>query len=497
MFKKLLTIIFMVLFSSQFALAQSGSIEGQVTDAESGETVPGANIFLLELERGDVSDADGNYEILNIPAGTYTLTASFVGFETFRQTVQIQPSQEVELDIALQSGAVGLDEVVVTGYGTETKREITGAISSVRTSDFENIPVSNTESILQGRAAGVRAASTSGTPGAGLSIQIRGQGSINAGSSPLYVVDGVQVSFSNQNGANSNTPLNAIPPENIASIEVLKDAAAASVYGAQAGNGVVLITTKRGQVGAPQVSVSISRGATSSIRNNDYFDRDQWLEYFQAAVAYDNPGASSDAVEGFVRNNFLPLFGLDPSTPFDELPDTDWYDFNYRTGVSQDYNATVSGGTEQSRYRISANYENTEGYIKENIFENYSLNGNFDQQLTSKLSSQVNINLSSQSFNGPCQDGFFIGCPISQAAFTSPLARPFLDDGSFSPFFPLVGANNNPAIFLSENERRETNVLQVLGSISATYDFYEWLSLNSRFGLDFRQENERFYATAL
>jgi TonB-linked SusC/RagA family outer membrane protein len=198
-----------------------------------------------------------------------------------------------------------------------------------------------------------------------------------------------------------------------------------------------------------------------------------------------------------VRGNFLPLFGLDPTTPFNELPDTDWFDFNYRTGVSQDYNATISGGTESSRYRVSAGYENTDGYIRENNFQNYSLSGNFDQQLTDKLSSQVNINLSSQQFVGPCQDGFFINCPISQSAFTSPLARPFLEDGSFSPFFPLVGAQNNPAIQLSENRVRETDVLQILGSLSATYNFYEWLSLTSRLGLDFRQENETFYSSAI
>lgn len=496
MIKKLqLTLLLSLLFAS-FAFAQSGTLTGVVTDSRTGEEIPGVNIYIPALERGASTTPDGRYTIENIPVGEYTVTFTFIGYTRQELNIAISAGSNTR-DIELQQDLIGLDEVVVTGYGTETKREVTGSISSVRAADFEDVPVTNVESILQGRAAGVRAAATSGTPGAGLSVRIRGRGSINAGTQPLYVVDGVQISFSNQNGANDNTPLNSIPPENIESIEVLKDAAAASIYGAQAGNGVVLITTKRGQVGTPQVSVSMSRGATDHIRNNDYFDRDQWLEYFQAAVQYDNPGASPEVVEGFVRNSFLPLFGLDPATPFDELPDTDWFEFNYRTGVSQTYRATVSGGTESSRYRVSGGYENTDGYIRENNYQNYTLNGNFDQQLTDKLSSQVNINLSTQSFIGPCQDGFFVNCPISQAAFTSPLARPFLEDGSFSPYFPLVGAANNPAITLSDNNRRETDVLQILGSISANYNFYDWLSLNSRIGMDFRQEDETFYSSAI
>lgn len=494
MLRKLLYIVMVCLFTSASAFAQNGTLTGTVTDSETGETVPGANVLLEEIQRGAATNSDGEYRISDIPVGTYTLRVTFVGYKANIQQIQVQ-SGENTVDVDLVPGEIGLDELVVTGYGTETKRELTGSISSVRSQDFENIPVQNTESILQGRAAGVRAASTSGTPGAGLSVQIRGQSSINAGSQPLYIVDGVQVSFTNQNGANDNTPLNAIDPANIESIEVLKDAAAASIYGAQAGNGVVLITTKRGQAGDTQVSVSMSRGATSNIKNNDYFNRDQFITYFLEAIQYDNPGASPQAVENFFRANFVPLFGFDASTPFNELPDTDWFEFNYRRGVQQNYRATISGGTEASTYRISAGYENVDGYIRENNFKNYSISGNFDQKLTSKLSTQVNINLSNQDFVGPCQDGFFINCPISQAAFTSPLARPFLDDGSFSPYFPLVGASNNPAIQLSDERVRQTNVIQILGSVNATYNFKPWLSLSTRLGLDFRQENETFFSS--
>ena len=496
MLRKLLLTSIVCLVGFATAFAQSGTLTGSITDAETGDVIPAANVYIASLERGATTDADGDYTIEGIPVGQYTVRFSFVGYQTITRSVQINANQETVLDIALELGA-SLDEVIVTGYATSTKRELTGSISSVSSADFEDVPVQNTESILQGRAAGVKATSTSGTPGAGLSVQIRGQSSINAGSQPLYIVDGVQVSFSNQNGANDNTPLNAIPPENIESIEILKDAAAASIYGAQAGNGVVLITTKRGTAGDTQVEISVNRGATSNIRNVDYFDRDQFITFRLEAIQYDNPGASAAAVENFFRNNTLPSFGFDPSTPFSELPDTDWFDFNYRSGVQQDYRATISGGNETTRYRVSAGYEDVEGYIRENTYQNLTLNGNFDIDLSSKLSTQININLSNSDFNGPCQDGFFINCPISQAAFSSPLARPFLDDGSFSPFFPLIGASNNPAIQLSPERRRETSVAQILGSISATYNFKPWLSLNTRLGLDYRQESETFYSSAI
>ena len=217
--KKLLFVSF-IFVSGLFGhevYAQTGTITGTVTEAATGEPVPGANVFLKETKRGAATDADGNYTISNIPVGTYTLRVTFVGYKASIEQVQVQ-SGENRVNVQLQAGEIGLDELVVTGYGTETKRELTGSITSVGSDEFEDVPVQNTESILQGRAAGVKVTSTSGTPGAGFNVQVRGQSSINAGSQPLYIVDGVQVSFSNQNQTNDNTPLNVIPPENIESM---------------------------------------------------------------------------------------------------------------------------------------------------------------------------------------------------------------------------------------------------------------------------------------
>lgn len=160
---------------------------------------------------------------------------------------------------------MGLDELVVTGYGVETKGSLTGSVASVDAEEMEHVPVQNAGALLQGRAAGVQITSTSGSPGSGFDIDIRGVGSINAGSRPLFIVDGVQLSFSNGDELVDQSPLNGIDPDNIASFEVLKDAAATAIYGAQGANGVVIITTKTGRAGPTQVSASISRGVTTAI----------------------------------------------------------------------------------------------------------------------------------------------------------------------------------------------------------------------------------------
>jgi TonB-linked SusC/RagA family outer membrane protein len=492
MFKKL-QLLALALFLPICAFAQSGSISGKITKAKTGEPLVGATVFIQSLQKGASADIDGYYEIKNVPAGEYTLVARFLGFITQEFTVQVGNSSLV-LDISLKEDILGLEELVVTGYSSIKKREVTGSITSVTSKDIEKVPLQNAAGLLQGRAAGVTVTSTSGTPGAGFSIRIRGTGSINAGTRPLFVVDGVQISYTNRSGTNSTSPLNSINPEDIESIEILKDAAASAIYGAQASNGVVLITTKKGvSRGTPTVTVSAKRGASNFIKNNTYFNRDQYIEFGLAALQYDNPGASEAAVENFYRANTLPSFGFDPSTPFNELPDTDWYDFNNRTGVNEEYRISISGGDDNSTYRIAGGLEDIDGYIKKNNYTNYNLSGRFTQQLSEKLSTDINIKMSSQAFEGPCQDGFYTNCPISAAGFTSPLSRPFLDNGDYSPYF-LFGAGSNPAIIFGENSRA-TDVFQLLPSFSARYEFNSNISLRTQVSVDYRTDSDKIFST--
>jgi len=489
MFKKLLTVITMVLLTSQVALAQVGTVTGVVTDAESGETVPGANILLQELERGSVSDVDGNYEIANVPAGSYTLTASFVGYNTYRQTINVQAGQELVVNIELEVGAVGLDEVVVSGYAATSKRELTGSISSVRSRDIQDVPLQNTESLLQGRAAGVQVTATSGNPGGAFRVSIRGTGSINANGEPLYIVDGVQMSFSNQSGITSTSPLNAINPNDIESIEVLKDASSAAIYGAQAAAGVVLITTKRGQQGRTQVTARAETGVRSIAGGVDYISTDQYLDYLGEARFLNGLVPSIEDGRNLYENFLISEFGTPPGS--DELANTDWQDLVFDDGVTQKYSVSASGGNETTSFYLSGRYEDTEGTAFNTDFTALGIRSNIDHQVNDRFTTSLNLNLSRNNQFGVCQDGNFINCPPSQAMFEPTFSFPFLEDGSYNPNTNF-GLGNNPAAVRDEVERNVTT-LQIIANTNLNYRITDWLDISALAGIDFRNtEDERF-----
>ena len=250
------------------AFAQ-GRIQGTVTDANSGEPLPGANIILVESPtRGTSSGVDGSFTIPSVPAGSYTVRATYLGYKSAESRVTVSGSP-VTVNLAMTEGEVSLEDFVVTGYGVEIRREVTGASSSVRGDEIARTPVQSVDQALQGRAAGVQITSVSGAPGAGIQIRVRGIGSINAGTTPLYIIDGVQVRSGSLTSQASGNLLNGLNPSDVESIEVLKDAAAVAIYGAQAANGVVLITTKRGADGPSRIEFTSSLGTVVDQKNID------------------------------------------------------------------------------------------------------------------------------------------------------------------------------------------------------------------------------------
>jgi TonB-linked SusC/RagA family outer membrane protein len=460
------------------AMAQSGSLEGTVTDSETGEIVPGANVLLTEISRGAATDAEGDYSITGIPAGTYTLRITYVGYQAYSQQVTISANETLERNVQLQPSAVGLDEVVVTGYGSQQKREVTGSISSVSSEDFENVPVQNTEAILQGRAAGVQVTSTSGNPGGGFEVNVRGVGSINAGTDPLYIVDGVQISSQNQSETTDQSPLNSINPSDIESIEVLKDAAASAIYGAQAANGVVLITTKRGAEGDTQIRASYEYGSRYNEASYSLLNGPQWTDYFGDAFGVPDTDA---ARIGFAQSYGLDLSGISDRS---QIPTYDWEEFIFQRGISRKGNVSLSGGDETTRFYISASFEDTEGSIESNDYGSYTLRTNFDHDVSDKLTTSLNLNLSNQQQSGIIQDGPIISAPVSAATFMPPVYTPFLPNGEYNPNSPF-GPSTNPALVLDERVRQNSTT-SVLGNLDVTYDFTEWLSLSSKVGVDYR-----------
>ncbi|HEX6982918.1 MAG TPA: TonB-dependent receptor [Balneolaceae bacterium] len=495
MLRKLLsTVLFMAFFVPAAALAQTGSIEGTVTDAETGETVPGANVFLVENNRGAATDIDGNYSISNVEPGTYTLRVTFVGYQTYTDQVVIEANETLDYDVQLQIGAVGLDEVVVTGYGTTTKRELTGSIASIDAGEIEDVPVQNVESLLQGRAAGVTVTAVSGNPGGGFSVDIRGAGSINAGAQPLYIVDGVPISFSPTSGVASTTPLNAINPSDILSIEVLKDAASAAIYGAQAASGVVIITTKSGQASGPtQITVSAETGVTMASEMPDYLSTQQYLDYMGEIYAY-NTGASVEEGRQVYQDYFIGVFDT-PGRDGEELANTDWQDFIYQQGVSRSYNVAVSGGNDKTTFYLSGALENVDGHIFNSSYDDVGLRANLDHKVNEDFNIGLNLNLSNFNQFGICQDGNWVNCPTSQAMFEPPMTFPYYNDGEYgaSVLGPVAW---NPAVIKEEVERNVT-VVSVISNLDLNYRINDWLQLNGTLGIDYRDSQDERWETPI
>jgi len=486
MLKRLLVTLILGAFLAPAAVAQTGSLTGKVIDDETGETIPGVNVQIVGLQQGAASNADGVYTIDNIPVGEHTLRASFVGYQTFEREITIQENSRLTQNIRLESGAVGLDEVVVTGYGQQqTVGQVSGSISRINTEDIADVPVQSTEGLLQGRAAGVTVSTTSGNPGGGFEVDIRGRGSINAGNEPLYIVDGVQLSTSQSSEVTDRSPLNAINPNNIESIEVLKDAAASAIYGAQAANGVVLITTKSGRQGETQVSVNFEGGVRFQSQRFDMMNRDQWLDFQVDAFG-----------EEEVRDDILPAFGYEPDTPFNELRDFDWQEWLFEPGSHATAGFNASGGDEDTQFFLSGSWSNTGGALQAEAvsYNQYNFQANLNQQFTDDLVVDARVTLNNEDSENVCQDGFFINCPFYQAiGEESPISFPYLDNGEYNPNTEQ-SPTTNPALFLNE-ETRENATTQVLAQIAPTYTLTPWLTARSTFGVDWQNQKENDYET--
>jgi len=475
------------------ASAQTGGVTGTVADAETGETIPGANVQIVELNRGAATNPEGVYEITGVASGTYTLRVSFVGYQVFQTPIEIPAGEMVTRDVELESGAIGLDEVVVTGYSQRRRADITGAVSSVESAEIQDVPVQNPEQLLQGRAAGVTVSATSGNPGSGFEVNIRGEGSINAGNDPLYIVDGVPVSFQQNSELTDRSPLNAINPSDIKSIEVLKDAAAAAIYGAQASNGVVLITTKSGQQGDTQVSINLEGGVRFQSQSFDIMGRDEWVEMQVDAFG-----------ESTFRQGILPAFGYAPDTPFDQLRDFSWQDWLFDSNPHMKASFSASGGDEDTQFYLSGSWSNTGGALRNDVvdYDQFSFRTNLTQQFTEDLTVNAKVSLSNQDSRGVCQDGFFINCPFYQSIGEEPpISFPYLNnvpegfaaeaDGSYNPFTEQ-SPTTNPALVLNE-EDRNIAITQVIGNVSPTYRLTDWLTARGNASLDWQSLKENDY----
>lgn len=462
-------------------------IKGKVTDSE-GKPLQGVTIIVKGTINGTSTNSSGNYEIEVKPADEI-LTFSFLGMES--QEVEISGRSVINVTM-LESTAV-IDDVVVIGYGTARKRDLTGSVVSVKADDVKNIPVMTIDDALTGKAAGVQIIKADGSPGGGVRMRIRGGTSLMGGNDPLYIIDGVQVTPQNkyieneaeivnpvewstsQNGSVSGAfarglnNLGGLNINDIETIDILKDASATAIYGSKAANGVVVITTKKGKTNQkPTLEVNFNTGLSIPI-NEERLNREQYIQILQE-------GATN-------LNEARATLGLEPTAQAQQIlndpdffgpGDTDWLDLVTRTAVSTSLDLSVRGGGTGSRYYTSLSYSGQEGVLLGTDFSRLSGMINLDNEITERLRVLTNINLGLTNSN--ITNGIY-----SSAQFVPPTFEPYNDDGSINLFNgSVLGAYTsiqNPLALLKGINTAKT--ASVIGSISLEYDILKTLKFRS------------------
>lgn len=437
----------------QVGYAQERTITGTVTQADDGSTLPGVNIKVKGTVIGTITDFDGKYK-LKVPADAQTLVFSFVGM----QTKEVAISGKSEIDVALTTDAKGLEEVVIVGYGVQKKSDLTGSVASIKSEEIVETPVLGVDKAIQGRAAGVQVTSDNGAPGSGVEIRIRGVGTTE-NADPLFVVDGFPV--------DDITYLN---PGDIESIEVLKDASASAIYGARAANGVILVTTKKGKVGKAVITFDSYWGNQRPWNKPDMVNSTEWYHIVKE-------GKSSFRLE-------------EPAD--DTLHTTDWFDEIIRVAPMQNYNLSISGGTEVSKYMVSTNYFQQDGIVKNTSYDRITFRINTDNKISNRISIGNNFALSHTKGNFITTSGYY-SAPVSLALRWDPLTPVRDEEGNFlsSPY----NDEKNPVAQLEYNNPR-SKTFKMVGNVFADIKIMDGLTFRTSGGITLiRYDNYNFQPT--
>ena len=431
--RKLVLFLTYLLVSIGLLTAQISRVTGVVKSADDGEPIIGATILVEGTSIGTVTDMDGKFEITNLPSSARTLLISFVGMVS--QQVKIQAGQ---MTITLAGDNRILDEVVVIGYGTTRREAKTGSITSVSSDELSELAASSFDKMLAGKMAGVQITSNSGQPGASSQIRIRGISSINASNEPLYVVDGVAVMQGDQSYfTNTSNALAMINPNDIESITVLKDAAAASVYGSRAANGVILVTTKTGKEGKSRFTARAKYGVSSLANDNDYrtMNAEELLSFRRQAVL--NAGYNPDDPNAGEGAYYYPMSIL-------ERPMTNWMDHMKRTGHMQEYEISATGGNSKTSYFSSASYHKNEGVFYGIKFEKIQARVNVDHELNKYLKTGVRINTGYMYSEDVAMQDLYYANPMWAGLIIQPWTPAYNEDGTHNIYGIPECGNTNP-----------------------------------------------------
>jgi TonB-linked SusC/RagA family outer membrane protein len=461
----------LVLMASPLA-AQQGTVRGSVVDSTSQRGIPGVSVTVSGSTRGAVTDDAGRFTLRNVPTGSVPIRAQRIGYALQERTVTVNANDTASVSFVLRAVAVQLSEVVSIGYGTSSRRDVTSAVSSVNAKEIENKPLAGIESAIQGKMAGVQVTQNAGNPGNGISIRVRGPASVNAGNQPLYVLDGVPIIQEDYGqlglGGQDVTSISSLNPDEIESIDVLKDAAAAAIYGSRGSNGVVLITTKRGQAGASHVQLSTYYGTQSAPKELALLDAKQYVEIF-------NESAVNDAED-------LPFtVGTDDAHSFD------WQSAVFRHAPVGDAQLSMSGGTDRMKYYLSGGNFAQRGIVIGSDYKRQTGRVNVDFDATNRLLLRASIGLAREDNHRIEGDGSLDGV-VTNAIGMQPM-RPI-----FGNFFGYAGGDSglkysNPVALAAYNSTKY-GTLRGLGNVEGRYALTSKLSATGRFGADVMSVDE-------
>jgi TonB-linked SusC/RagA family outer membrane protein len=473
--KVLCTIFFICIV--QMGFTQQKLITGKVVD-ENGLPLPGVNIIKQDTSEGIQTDFDGNFEIQ--ASENDILEFSYLGF----QTQKVNVGDQTEINITLRTDTSELDEVLVVGYGTSSRRNLTDNVASISSKEINEVPVPSLQSTLTGRAAGVQVTQVNGKAESGIKIRVRGVSTISSSQEPLYVIDGIPLINSDENINDSPiNPLISLNPNDIASIEILKDASSAAIYGARGTNGVVLITTKRGKAGETKISLNTSYGWSEETNRRDFLNTSQYVELF--TEAYLNSGFTEE--DAFADFN---SFAENEEDWREGAVDTDWQDLAFQNGSVKDINVSASGGSEKTQYFTSLGHNRTEGIIRGNNVERYNFRTSLDHQATKKLKLGVTTSISKTQIDRLANDNQF-ATPL-QAIAQIPFTRPFLDDG-------LPNPNTIYYNFLNQevNADNKTEIWRAIANVYGEYQIIPSLRFRSELGYDLNVQTAETFAGRL
>ncbi len=438
-------------------IIQGITITGRVTSADDTGGLPGVNVIVKGTSLGTVTDVEGNYS-LEVPEENSILVYSSVGFV---QEDIIVGSQTI-IDIILSPDVTALDEIVVIGYGTQKKSDLTGAISSVSGEELNTVPSYNVLDQAQGRLAGVDIIASNGSPGSSNTIRVRGNRSINATNNPLYVIDGIP----------TTQGIDDFNPADIVSMEVLKDASAVAIYGSRGANGVILITTKRGKKGKAQISYTGYAGIKKQIANFDKMNNQQFVEYRRVANGFAKSDDSQDEVIlGALYDNYQN--GIE----------TDWIDETYRDGFQTEHQMAASGGGESINYYISGSYYKEEGVLKKTDYERYSIRTNLDATLSKKLKVGLSLTATTDLRNRMDADD-----PTWPAIRYAPPVQAYDENGNIIAFpNPDEFLVTSPLANFAPNQHvDETKGFRLFSNLFGEFNITKDLKYRLNFGTDIR-----------